>query len=829
MKSLLSSLLLFLSLNTFGQNSYYTITEINPAQRWLRSNAAIAADASTRLLIYQYAGANINSIGAVSNLNGTGHYDLNKVIRTGGDTIFLALPVTHSYRLNKTQLVTFQSQENIELSGMQNVSQPFNGSTGGITFLAADGRITLNAGASLNVTGAGFRGAAGTQSASECNRVTQASGNVYALNDWRGSPRGGGVTDLPTGQESGRAPAANGGGGGNDHNAGGGGGANASNGGIGARNIVMGLFNNACRGNYPGIGGNALESRDDQIYFGGGGGAGHANNTTQANGGNGGGIIILWAQTIEFGNNTALRANGNNGNNVNGDGGGGGGAGGSILLLADTLRGNPEILLEGGKGGDVTNQSTRCFGPGGGGSGGRLLTAALHQNEYQPSVSLREGGNGLRLRSDECGPNDEPAGDGEPGLSKNILLPVPFGGLAQSADTLCGGNQLTITDASAGAQNVTWQIVPASNAISTTNIGTSLRINLANTASGTFQVVQTLIGANGVAYPGDTATFTVIPSANVTSAIVRFDQEIVNVSLTGASNYTSILYDFGDGTVLDTSATSLQHIYTSSGDYVVTVTLLNDQCGDRVVINQRTNVGEFASAEISLKNIDGCAPLIFDIADISTGSYTDRVWNFPGGSPSSANDVRVRVTYDAPGNYTASLTLIGAVGDDTVRTLPITVFPQPVADFSFTVDTASAAFTNLSTEVTDHFWDFGDDSLSMAADPTHTYLTTGTYEVVYIAQNGPCRDTLRQTVVIDVLSDVADLNTIGVQLFPNPTSGLLRLTGPARIAGAFDLSGRMLRVPFTAQSIDLSSQPAGTYIVRVEAGGKTFSKLVIVR
>ncbi|MFK8164536.1 MAG: PKD domain-containing protein [Lewinella sp.] len=833
MKFLFSSICLLFCALLSAQNTYHVIVEINPSEQWLRSTAAQDADAMTRLLIYQHGGAEINlsgnNIGQISDLNGAGHYDLNKVIKTNGDTLFLAFPVIHDYDLANTQLITFQSWNEVFVTGAQEVSQPFNGTTGGVIFLAADERISLERNAVLDANGAGFRGAMGRESDSDCNRFTSADGEVYDINNWRGSPRGEGVASVPAGQEAGRAPAANGGGGGNDHNAGGGGGGNAGAGGVGARNIVMGVLNNACRGNFPGRGGRGMDSADDILYFGGGGGAGHANNTNEASGSNGGGIIVLWAPTIQFDLSSELNVSGLPGSDVNGDGGGGGGAAGSILLIADTLRGNPAIDLSGGKGGDVTNASDRCFGPGGGGSGGRMISAARMRSAFNPVFDFSQGGPGLRLGSNECGPNDEPAGGGGIGNATNILHPVPFGGFTQSADTLCGGEQLLITDGSLGTRAASWEVVPNLPGVTVQPLGLSLRLTFADSVSGNFRAIQTLQSPRGLFYPGDTATFTVYPSPAVEMADIVFDDEFVSVSLTGAVGYDNIRYDFGDGTIVDTNVVALDHTYREGGSYLVAVTLLNENCGNLVAGISRTTLPEFASAGISLKDVDGCAPLTFSIADISTGAYTDRQWNFPGGSPETSQEANLEVTYTEPGLYQVTLTLFGAVGNDTIRTIPVRVFAQPTAEITTTVDTSSATFANLSLNATEHYWSFGDDSLSTLEEPTHTYAATGTYEVTYVAINGPCTDTLRRDIIIDVLSDVRELAQLGVVLFPNPTTGILQLTGPARMVAAYDLNGRVLAVRNTDQSIDLGDQPAGTYLVQILAGGKLYLSRVVVR
>lgn len=829
MKFILGGLCLLVSLCVHSQNSYHTVVSINAENQWMRSTAAQVADTDTYIFLYQANGASLslsgNNTGQVSSLNSAGHYDLNRVIRVNGDTLFLANPINHSYNIARTQLVLFQGSKEVSVTGQQPVSQPFNGITGGVIFVAAKDKIHLEAGAMLNASGAGFRGANGVVAASDCNRLTSANDDVYASGNWRGAPRGEGIAGVPSGQELGRAPAANGGGGGNDHNAGGGGGGNAGAGGIGARNIVMGLLNNACRGNFPGLGGQGLDTNDDRLYLGGGGGAGHANNTNEADGGNGGGLIVLWSPILEFDDGSSLQVNGTPGRDVNGDGGGGGGAGGSILLIADTLQGQPLISLNGGKGGDVTNAPDRCFGPGGGGAGGRILTAASNFTSWSPTLTLEQGGAGLRLNSNECGANEEPAGGGTPGNQQRILYPVPFGGFVQSNDTLCGGDQLLLTDDSRGATGASWKVVPEDQELTVTPIGLSLRVTFSNAANGTYRAIQTLQVGDRI-YPGDTAVFTVYPQVMAEGASIEFNDEFVKASVSGAVGYDAIRYDFGDGTVIDTTAISLNHTYSTGGEYIVSITLLSNYCGDIVLTTSRETVGEFAVAEIDEKDAEGCAPLVVSIADVSTGVYEDRRWNFPGGNPETSNEIRPSVTYSEPGDYFISLTLINAIGTDTFRRIPVRVFAQPIANVDFTIDTASVNFRNFSVDATEHYWEFGDSNTSILAEPNHTYAETGTYRVTYVATNEICSDTVTFDVLIDILSDTRTLTALGVQLFPNPTSGIVLLTGPAKITDAFDLLGRKVSIP-NAQTLDLSDQPQGVYLVRLMHGSQQYTVRVL--
>ncbi len=82
--------------------------------------------------------------------------------------------------------------------------------------------------------------------------------------------------------------------------------------------------------------------------------------------------------------------------------------------------------------------------------------------------------------------------------------------------------------------------------------------------------------------------------------------------------------------------------------------------------------------------------------------------------------------------------------------------PQ-VADFSFTTSGLTANFTDLSTGITSgtsYYWGFGDGNSSSTTSPSHTYASSGTYQVCLslmeydsVTQNY-CYDSICQSVTV---------------------------------------------------------------------------------
>ena len=129
----------------------------------------------------------------------------------------------------------------------------------------------------------------------------------------------------------------------------------------------------------------------------------------------------------------------------------------------------------------------------------------------------------------------------------------------------------------------------------------------------------------------------------------------------------------------------------------------------------------------------GTEPLIVAFTDQSTNAPTEWTWTFGDGN--SSNDPNPTHTYETANTYTVSLTATNADGSNTrTRSNYITVGAPGEANFSGTPTSGEAPlsvdFTDLSTgSPTSWVWTFGDGGSSVAQNPSHTYLTAGTYDV----------------------------------------------------------------------------------------------------
>ncbi|MBD0331089.1 MAG: PKD domain-containing protein [Chitinophagaceae bacterium] len=160
----------------------------------------------------------------------------------------------------------------------------------------------------------------------------------------------------------------------------------------------------------------------------------------------------------------------------------------------------------------------------------------------------------------------------------------------------------------------------------------------------------------------------------------------------------------------------------------------------------------------------GCSPIVVNFKDLSTGNPTSWLWDFGNGNTSTKQNPSA--TYFNLGTYTVSLTVTNASGSNTTtKTAYITVFAEPVADFSVNKQTgcspANIQFTDESktpagTKITNWKWDFGDGNTSALQNPLYSYRTPGVYTVTLTITNDKgCTKLITKPNYIDISAGVS--------------------------------------------------------------------------
>jgi len=230
------------------------------------------------------------------------------------------------------------------------------------------------------------------------------------------------------------------------------------------------------------------------------------------------------------------------------------------------------------------------------------------------------------------------------------------------------------------------------------------------------------------------------------------------VTAGGGITYT---WDFDDGSPLFVSDAdnTVEHVYTTPGNYVATVTarnLFGAVSATSPVVITDAPVSGLSAANDSPTTLG--QPTAFT-ATITGGGNVSYAWAFGDGtSGSGANTTH---TYGAVGVYTAIVTASNGVNSLTATT-PVTITDVPVAGLSATNDsptalgqpTAFAATVTGGSNVS-YAWDFGDSQTGSGANPTHTYAAGGVYLATVTASNGT--NALQATTCVTVETPISGL------------------------------------------------------------------------
>jgi hypothetical protein len=526
-------------------NQYTDVSSISGTTINVGSSASFSV--GDYALLIQMQGATIDetnsaSFGDVLNTNSAGNYELLTVCDILNATQLTVSGVQRTYDPSQSvQLI--RVPEYIDATVTNTVfSDPWDGAVGGVVAIKCRGNLTMNA--NIDVSGAGFTGAAVNTSSYTCQWFINNDDYFYTIGSGLGGLKGEGIAQYITDKTAGRGAQANGGGGGNDHNSGGGGGGNGGEGGTGGERIPASTF--TCSGQNPGFGGkaNPYSNVQNKIFFGGGGGAGHENNAgVSMPGGNGGGIVIIIADTI-YGNFQTILANGSSAD-LSEDGAGGGGAGGAVLLDVLDVQNALSVNTSGGNGGNINNVGpNNCNGPGGGGGGG-ILWMSLPSIPATISHTLSGGAAGSNAVATQTnctvgGTNGATGGNIGSDLT-DLSIPFPQNASGIDTQTACdsftwidgityqSSNNTAVYTISGGAQSGCDSIVSLDLTITTIDTTINLSGNLltANQASASYQWLEC---PSFTPIAGETAQ-----SLNVTSD----GQYAVAITLNGCTDTSS--------------------------------------------------------------------------------------------------------------------------------------------------------------------------------------------------------------------------------------------------------------------------------------------------
>jgi len=267
--------------------------------------------------------------------------------------------------------------------------------------------------------------------------------------------------------------------------------------------------------------------------------------------------------------------------------------------------------------------------------------------------------------------------------------------------------------------------------------------------------------------PSPEASFTPFPGSFCLLAadtFTTFTPTFVNNSLNGVS----YVWDYGDGSPLDTTTSSgpLTHTYTTFGTFNVflTVTAANG-CIDTASFDLIFDRNPVANFTVLTPQTSGCAPFSFTPQSNNSLNATSYIWDFGDSTPVVITTSLTPPThiYDSTGVYSVTLTAINRCDSSTSIYSPVTVIETP--SLAFVMGTppfcapADVSFTNFSTGASpfnNYTWNFGrgpGDSLANVLIPPNQIYNQGFYNVTLTGTNGCGTSSLTLPLFVDSIPE----------------------------------------------------------------------------
>ncbi|MBL1233604.1 MAG: PKD domain-containing protein [Flavobacteriales bacterium] len=249
-----------------------------------------------------------------------------------------------------------------------------------------------------------------------------------------------------------------------------------------------------------------------------------------------------------------------------------------------------------------------------------------------------------------------------------------------------------------------------------------------------------------------------LPVANFSAASVCLTETTIFIDSSTISSGTidNWSWDFDDGAGTST-AQSPTYTYANPGLYNVSLTVASDSgCSNTIIIP----VNVYASPTAAFATSDVCLNTLanFNSSTSNGNGGTINQWNWDfdfNGITHTTDDTTQNPSYNYtnPGTYTIQLIITTNAGCADTTTETITIFPSPVADFTFNDECFGTAInftdnSNVSSgNITNWNWDFDNGNNSATQNPSELYVNDGDYDVTLIvtSDNG-CTDTVTKNI-----------------------------------------------------------------------------------
>lgn len=254
----------------------------------------------------------------------------------------------------------------------------------------------------------------------------------------------------------------------------------------------------------------------------------------------------------------------------------------------------------------------------------------------------------------------------------------------------------------------------------------------------------------------------------ILSADTIFGCQDLSVQLSAVvRNASSFTWDFGDGTLLQTTDTFAVHKYLSPGIYQPAL-IMKDQSGcagtsridDKIIIDQLKTTAKAEPAMVCDSGFVQLDPATISLAASELGLPLTYRWQSGNGQNSDAE--KPSFYFNQPGPYNATVEIVSPFGCTANSAVDIKVYRVTQAAIAGPIEVCEnteLVFTGTADREGDLDWSWTLGNGVVASQPLVSnirYEQAGTYPVQLIVAHNGCRDTVNWNVLVN----------------PNPVPGL---------------------------------------------------------
>jgi PKD repeat protein len=315
--------------------------------------------------------------------------------------------------------------------------------------------------------------------------------------------------------------------------------------------------------------------------------------------------------------------------------------------------------------------------------------------------------------------------------------PAPTSGFDASTTGGCGPLTVDFSNTSTGAVNYTWLFGDGAGTAEENPQHTFLNFGTVDSVYTVRLIAATAFGCT------DTSSIdiTVNPGAQALfqSFYLPSCAPMPATFLNNSQSASGYIWDFGDGSPLSNEVNPT-HEFSNSTQFLVNYTiqlvaLTPNGCNDTTTAS--ISVFPEPNFQFNLPVAEGCAPYVLQLPLVS-GAVT-YAWNFGDGTISASpapSHTYFNNTLDTV-SYTTQLVATSAFGCKDTSETEVTVYPNPIAQFSANLlagcSPLTVGFENQSILADSVNWNYGDGTVSdtLSTDHDHTFVNSTNQTVTY--------------------------------------------------------------------------------------------------